>query len=108
MAVKDKEHWDMPFPELAKHLDIHHARSTIKQVMHNHHQIFRRESCENPHWHDAIEADRVRLAQARLLIPDNAIILSDEMWVEFNSKRSKKNQSHKKGNNPYLPVDDND
>jgi hypothetical protein len=49
MAVKDNEHWDIPFQELAKHLDIHHAQSTIERVMHMHLEIFRRKLCDKPH-----------------------------------------------------------
>jgi len=108
MAVKDKKHWDMPFPELVKHLDIHHVQSTIERVKHDHHAIFHRQSLEKLHLNDAIEADRVRLAQDGLLIPDSAIIFSDEMWVEFTSKCRKKNQTCKKGDNPYLQADNND
>jgi hypothetical protein len=40
MALKDKEHWDMPFPDLAKELGILHSGSTIERDMHKHHNIF--------------------------------------------------------------------
>ena len=48
MALKDKEHWDMPFPDLAKELEIFHAWSIIERVMHKHHIIFRRKPREKP------------------------------------------------------------
>lgn len=55
--------------------------------------------------------DRVRLAKEGMEIPEDAIVFSDEMWVEFNSTRRMRNQSRKRGSNPYLqaePKDRND
>jgi hypothetical protein len=46
MALKDKEHWDMPFPDLAKELGILHSQLTIEGVMDKHHNIFRCKTCE--------------------------------------------------------------
>jgi len=108
MAIKNKEHWDMPFPDLAKALGIAGARSTIECIMHNHHSIFRRKPREKPPLDTVQQADSIRLAEEGLQLPQEAIIFSDEMWVEFNSTRRKKNQSRKRGSNPYLQVDKKD
>jgi hypothetical protein len=48
MALKDQEHWDMPFPDLAKELGILHSRLTIEGVMDKHPNIFRCKPCEKP------------------------------------------------------------
>jgi len=108
MAIKDREHWDMPFPDLAKALGIAGARSTIERVMHNHHSIFRRKPREKPPLDTVQQADCIRLAEEGLQLPQEAIIFSDEMWVEFKSTRRKKNQSRKRGSNPYLQADKKD
>ena len=63
MALKDKEHWDMPFPDLAKELEIFHAGSTIERIMHKHHNIFRRKPREKPSLDAEQQANRVRLAR---------------------------------------------
>jgi hypothetical protein len=54
------------------------------------------------------QADRVRLTTEGLQIPHKAMIFTDEMWVEFNSTRRKKNQSQKPGSNPSLQADAKD
>jgi hypothetical protein len=79
MALQDKRHWDMTFVEFAKELYIDHARSTLERVMHNHHDIYRRKSRVKPPTNTFSEADRVRLAEEGLQIPENAIVYSDEM-----------------------------
>lgn len=65
--------------------------------MHNHHGIFRLTPRRKPPLNSAQEADQVCLAHEGLLIPEETIIFSDEMWVEFNSTRRTGNQSRKKG-----------
>jgi hypothetical protein len=108
LALLDKKHWDMTFVELAKELYIHHARSTIERVMHQHHNIYRRKSRVKPPTNPFSEADRIRLAEEGLEIPEDAIVYSDEMWVEFNKLRRKGNQSRKRGSDPYLQADQRD
>jgi hypothetical protein len=108
LALLDKRHWDMTFVELAKELYIHHARSTLERVMHQHHNIYRRKSRVKPPTNAFSEADRVRLAEEGLEIPEDAIVYSDEMWVEFNKLRRQGNQSRKRGSDPYLQADHRD
>lgn len=48
MALTDKEHWDVPFPDLAKTLGIGGVRSTTERVRHNRHAVFRRKPKEKP------------------------------------------------------------
>ncbi|KAA8914918.1 hypothetical protein FN846DRAFT_901765 [Sphaerosporella brunnea] len=68
----------MTFVQLAKALFIHHARSTIERVMHEHYQIYRRKSHVKSPTNPLSEADRVRLAEEGLEIPEDAIVYSDE------------------------------
>lgn len=46
LAVQDEEHYRMPFPDIAKESTITAARSTVENIMHNHHKIFRRKGRE--------------------------------------------------------------
>ena len=39
-SQQDEEHWQMPFPDIAKELGIVAARSTIESVFHLQYQIF--------------------------------------------------------------------
>ena len=53
------------------------------------------------------KADRIRLAEERLWVRQEAVISSGELRMEFNSARSK-NKSRKRGNNPYPQADKKD
>jgi hypothetical protein len=93
MAMNDTEHWDMPFPDLAKALGIASAHCKIEPVGHNRHSIFRCKLMEKPPFDAVQEVDRIWLNQEGLQLQQEAINYSDEMWVDLNSTHKKKNQS---------------
>jgi len=105
VAINDKEHWDMRFPDLAEAHGIAGACSKIEPVMHNHHSILECKWREKPPFDEDKQADWIWLVEEGLLLPQEAIIFSDDMWVEFNSTHRKKNQSRKCGSNQYLEED---
>jgi hypothetical protein len=100
MAMNDTEHWDMPFPDLAKALGIASAHCKIEPVGHNRHSIFRCKLMEKPPFDAVQEVDRIWLNQEGLQLQQEAINYSDEMWVDLNSTHKKKNQSRKSGSKP--------
>jgi len=44
----DEDHWQKTFPKIAEELGIRAACSTLKQVFHSQHQIFRRKPACKP------------------------------------------------------------
>lgn len=40
LAVMDEEHNPIPFPDIAKHLEIIASPSMVERIMHNHHKIY--------------------------------------------------------------------
>lgn len=49
LLQKDEVHWQMPFEDVAKELGIENiAHSTLEDVFHNHHDIFRRKATHKP------------------------------------------------------------
>ncbi|KAG0131562.1 hypothetical protein HOY82DRAFT_646266, partial [Tuber indicum] len=100
LSQKDEEHWQMPFLDIAKELNIFAARSTLEKVFHDHHNLFRRKATHKPFLtYDHIEA-RLAFAHMALRIAIEHIIFTDEMWVEFNSTRRRTNVTRKRGADP--------
>ncbi|RPB04650.1 hypothetical protein L873DRAFT_1928331 [Choiromyces venosus 120613-1] len=87
LSQKDEEHWQMPFPEIAKELNITATRSTLEQVFHSQHQIFRRKPAHKPSLSPEQMEARLAFAHMALQIAINTVVFTDEMWVEFNSLR---------------------
>lgn len=101
LTLKDEEHYRKPSPEIAKELGISAARSTIENVMHNHHAIFRYHGRKKPGLDDEHWRNRVNFADMALHMSIKAIVFTDEMWVEFNSVQHEGNVSRPKGANAY-------
>jgi len=98
----DEQHWQMPFPDIAKELGIIAARSTIESVFHLQHNIFRRRPVHKPFLSEYHIEARLVFAHIALHIAIHTIVFTDERWVEFNSARGKNGQvSRVVGEDPY-------
>ncbi|RPA88806.1 hypothetical protein L873DRAFT_1724535, partial [Choiromyces venosus 120613-1] len=87
LSQKDEEHWERTFPEIVQELGIKAARSTLEQVFHSQHQIFRRKPAHKPSLSmEQLEA-RLAFAHMALQIAINTIVFTDEIWVEFGKPR---------------------
>lgn len=83
LSQQDEAHWQMPFEDIAKELNINVARSTLEHVFHDHHDIFRRKATHKPSLSaDHMEA-RLAFAHIALHIAMNHIVFTDEMWVRI-------------------------
>lgn len=100
LSQKDEAHWQMPFEDIAKELEIQAARSTLENVFHDHHNIFRRKATHKPSLSAEHIESRLAFAHMALHIAIQWIVFTDEMWVEFNSTRRQRNVSRVKGVDP--------
>jgi len=99
LSQKDEEHWQRPFPEIADELRMVAARSTLEQVLHSQHNIFRRKPAHKQGLSPKQIEARLAFAHMALQITVNAIVFTDEMWVEFNKPRCRRNVSRYRGVN---------
>jgi hypothetical protein len=90
----------MPWPDIAKELGVHAARSTLEKLFHGY-DLHRYKARLKPALTPKMMHDRVVLAQLGLTIDICRIVFTDEIWVEFNTRRQQRNQTRKKGENPY-------
>lgn len=86
LSQEDLSHWQMPFENIAKELEIGNiVRSTLQHIFHNHHDIFGRKAMHKAFLiAQQMEAWLV-FAHMALHIAINHIVFTNEMWVEFNS-----------------------
>lgn len=101
LALQDEEHYRQPFPDIAKELGISVTRSTIENVMHNHHSIFRYKGRRKPALDNNHKHARFIFADMAIHITTKAMVFSNEMCVEFNSTHRKGNVPRQKGANAY-------
>jgi len=79
LSQSDEEHWQMPFTDIAKELNIYAARSTLEKVLHDHHGLFRRKATHKPILtRNHIEACNA-LAHMALKVAMEHIVFTDEM-----------------------------
>jgi hypothetical protein len=78
----------MTWPEVARELDIHIARSTLEKIFHGN-NLHRYVTPPKPALTEKMMHDRVVLAKLSLTIEVRRVasVFTDEMWVEFNSHR---------------------
>lgn len=102
LSQHDEAHWQMPFEDIAKELacGITVARSTLKHIFLNHHDIFRRKATHKPSLSAEHMEARLAFAHMALHVAIHCIVFTDEMWVELNSIRRAFNVSRKHGADP--------
>jgi hypothetical protein len=92
LATSDAIHRDMTWPEVAKDLDIHVARSTLEKIFHGN-RLNRYVSPLKLPLTEKMMHDRVALAELGLTIDIRRIVFTDEMWVRFNEQRRARKQT---------------
>jgi hypothetical protein len=101
LATSDAMHRDMTWPEVAKELDIHVARSTLEKIFHGN-NLTRCVAPQKPPLSEKMMRERVALAEFGLTIDTRRIVFTDEMWVKFNEQRRRRKQTRYEGENPWV------
>jgi hypothetical protein len=100
LATSDAIQRDMTWPEVAKELDIHVARSTLEKIFHGN-RLHRYVSPHKPPLTEKMMHDRVALAELGLTIDIRRIVFTDEMCVKFNEQRRPHKQKRFQDENPW-------
>lgn len=88
-VLQDEVHQDMTFVEVAQELGIKAARSTIENVLHKEHEIFRYTPRIKPVLNAGCEQLRVTFATwaLRKLNEGAIFVFTDETWIELGNGR---------------------
>ena len=105
-ALMDEEHQKMTFPEIAQELGINVARSTLENVMHKHHKVYRRTPRIKPALSPQNKKARAVFAHWALANldedPSPLFVFTDQSWINLGQGRRRRRKiSRPVGSNPW-------
>ena len=101
LALRDLEHWQKTYPEIAREAGVDISRSYAYKIMSEHHNLGRFDPRRKPRLTKQDHAAWVQFADWALNFPIEALAFTDELWIEIDGTRGRQKITRPRGSNPY-------